>query len=275
VFSALAALVGFYLAVALVALPLVAAIPDGWKAGPLGIVAQSLPVLAAGMLVNVLLVRRRLASWEMLGWHGRSRDLKAFGFGMGVGVTMAVGALLVAILAGGAGLELSGESLTAYLPAAARLGIGLAVAALAEEVLFRGYPLARLAQPMGRVGASVVLAGLFAAVHLGNPEVSPLGLANIGLASLVLSAAFFTPGGLAAAWGLHLGWNAGLGLGADAPVSGIALELPTLEFRTGGPSWVTGGAFGPEGGLAATVMMGLALIWLSRRVARAGKGEST
>jgi membrane protease YdiL (CAAX protease family) len=275
VFSAVAALVGFYLAVALVALPLAAAIPEAWKAGAFGIVAQALPVVTAGMLVSVLLVRRRLASWEMLGWHGRSRDLRAFGAGVGLGAGMAAVALLVAMLAGGAALWLSGESLGAYLPAAARLGVGLAVAALAEEVLFRGYPLARLAQPVGRIGASVVLAALFAAAHLANPQVSPLGLANIGLASLVLSAAFFTPGGLPAAWGLHLGWNAGLGLGADAPVSGIALELPMLEYRTGGPSWVTGGGFGPEGGVAASVAMGLALIWLGRRAARAGKGEST
>jgi membrane protease YdiL (CAAX protease family) len=274
VFSALAALVGFYVAVALVALPLGAAIPAGWKDGPFGIGLQTLPIVVAVLFVSHLMVRRRLATWQMMGWRGRGRDVKAFGLGAGLGVVMALLALFIAMGPGSARLSLSGEPLTAYLGAAFVLVVGLAVAALAEELLFRGYPLARLARPIGKVGASVALAAVFAAVHMANPEATRFGLINIGLASLVLSAAFFTPGGLSAAWGLHLGWNAGLGL-ADAPVSGIELQLPTLEFHTGGPPWLTGGAFGPEGGLAATVAMGLALMWLSRSAARAGEGEPT
>ena len=271
-FSAIAALVGFYLAVALIALPLGYAIPAAWKSGILGIGIQTLPIVVAALFVSHLLVRRRLATWEMMGWRGRG--LKAFGLGAGLGIAMALLALLIAMGPGSARLGLSGEPLTAYLPAALAVVIGLAVAALAEELLFRGYPLARLARPIGKVGASVALAAVFAAAHLANPGATPFGVINIGLASLVLSAAFFTPGGLPAAWGWHLGWNAGLGL-ADAPVSGIAPRLPTLEFHTGGPLWVTGGAFGPEGGLSATVAMGLALIWLSRSAARAAEGGPT
>ncbi|NIN55324.1 MAG: hypothetical protein GTN84_19150, partial [Hydrogenophaga sp.] len=57
-------------------------------------------------------------------------------------------------------------------------------------------PLARLAASVGKVGASVSLALLFAIAHALTPEVTVLGLVNIGLAALVLSAAFFTPGGL-------------------------------------------------------------------------------
>ncbi|MEE8572380.1 MAG: CPBP family intramembrane glutamic endopeptidase, partial [Gemmatimonadota bacterium] len=141
--------------------------------------------------------------------------------------------------------------------------------------LFRGYPLARLAVPLGKVGASVALAVVFAGAHLTNPEVSTLGLVNIGLASLVLSAAFFTPGGLPLAWGVHLGWNGGLALGADAPVSGLTFDIPALEFVTERSAWVTGGSFGPEGGIAASVAMAVALIWLSQGSKRAGKGEPT
>ncbi len=274
-FRALAALFGYYLAVAMIAVPLTLAIPPAWEAGPFGIAVQTFPLVVGALLVNALLVRQRLADWEMLGWAGPSRGPRAFGRGVGIGLVMALGALLFAVLFGSAGLELTGDPLTAFFAVALPVLVGLAVAALAEEVLFRGFPLARLAKVAGKAGASVALAVVFAVAHLGNPEATPLGLVNIGLASLVLSAAFFTPGGIYAAWGVHLGWNAGLGVGADAPVSGIALGLPVLEFRTGGPSWVTGGAFGPEGGLAATVAMGLALIWLARQVAGAGEGDST
>ena len=273
-FSALAALVGFYLAVALIALPLGYVVPAAWKAGPWGLAFQTVPLALAAVVVNLFLVRHRLATWESLGWHGARRNARAFGLGTGLGVGMALLALAAALGPGSARLDLSGEPAWAYLVAMARVGMVLAVAALAEELLFRGFPLERLARPMGRVGASVALAVVFAAAHYGNPDATPLGFVNIGLASLVLSAAFFTPGGLPAAWGVHLGWNAGLGL-ADAPVSGIALGLPALEFRPGGPEWLTGGAFGPEGGLAATIAMGLALIWLGRTAFEPGKGGST
>jgi hypothetical protein len=40
----------------------------------------------------------------------------------------------------------------------------------------------------------------------------------------------------------------------DLPVSGItSLETPLYEPRVGGPAWVTGGAFGPEGGIVASL----------------------
>ena len=177
---------------------------------------------------------------------------------------MAGGAIVLAVFFGGAGVSIDSEPLTAYLAAALGIGSVLLVAALTEELLFRGYPITRLASAVGRVRASIVLAVVFMAAHALNPEATVFGLVNIGLAALVLSAAFFGPGGLAAAWGLHLGWNGGLGIAVDAPVSGVDLEMPVVEFSAGGPGWFTGGNFGPEGGLVSTVAMTAALLWLLR-----------
>jgi membrane protease YdiL (CAAX protease family) len=171
---------------------------------------------------------------------------------------MALVALGLAIGPGSARLALAGGSLAVYMRAAVPVLALLFMAALAEELMFRGYPLQRLSVAFGPVQASVTLAVLFAAMHLWNPETSRLGIANVALASLVLSAAFFTPGRLPAAWGLHFGWNAGLGL-ADAPVSGIRFELPGVDFIPGEPEWFSGGGFGPEGGFVASVVMAVTL----------------
>jgi len=149
------------------------------------------------------------------------------------------------------------------------LGVGLVLAALLEELMFRGYPLSRLGEAIGPAAASAILAVGFALAHVRNPAVSGIGLANIALAALVLSAAFFTRGGLAAAFGVHLGWNAGLVFTADAPVSGLRFQLPALEFVPGPHGWWTGGGFGPEGGLAATLMLGAGLAWWMRAARRA------
>ena len=271
---AVLALVGFYGAIILIAFTVVAGasivIPRSWAEGSGSIALNGLALVVAGVVLNRALVRAGWSTWPKLGWSAERSTGRDFGYGVGIGVIMGVGAIAVAVGGGGARLELTGEPVTAYLARAVPFGVVLAAAALGEELVFRGYPLVRLARAVGKAGATVVLAVVFAAFHVVNPEVSTVGLLNIGLASLVLSAAFFTPGGLPVAWGVHFGWNGALGIMADAPVSGIRFEMPALEFIAGEPRWIAGGAFGPEGGMATTVVMGVALVWLVRR-ARAGR----
>lgn len=265
--KAVLGVLAFYVVVGMVAWLLLRVTPVPEGAGLTALAVASMPPLIAALAVNWFFVSRGWSRWSTLGWRGRRATLRGFGAGLGIGVAMTLVAVSVAAL-GGAEVALTGEPWSRYLGVAAGVAATLALAALAEELLFRGYPLARLAVGMGRVPASIALAVPFALAHLWNPEVSVLGLVNIGLAALVLSAAFFTPGGLPAAWGVHLGWNGGLALGVDAPVSGIAFDLPVLDFTPGAALWLTGGAFGPEGGLAATLAMGAALIVLGRQASR-------
>jgi len=230
--------------------------------GLLGLAGPSL--LAAGVLYGGLaaFTDRGPASW---GWPARRLVLRGVGRGLAWGVGLAAVTVVLCIV-GGARLTIRPAPEEQFAAVAAPLAIGLAAAALLEELLFRGFPLARLREATGRVVASVVLALVFMGAHVRNPSVAPIGLANIALAALLLSAAFFSSGGLAAAFGLHFGWNAGLVFGADAPVSGLRFGLPALEFVPGPRGWWTGGGFGPEGGLAATIVLGGALWWWFRKV---------
>jgi len=273
VFSAVGAVLAYYGAVVVIGLGIGVALPNRWLDGPWGVAAASLPPVVAALAITALCGLAGWAGWPEMGWPGVGRSVRGLALGIVVGCGVAAAAVLVAVVVGGARIAATGEAFPAYAQAAGTLLVGLAVAALGEELLFRGFPLSRLAEPFGKVGASLLLALLFAAAHLRNPDVSALGLVNIALASLVLSAAFFTPGGLPMAWGVHWGWNGGLAAGADAPVSGLTFDMPALEFHTGRTAWVTGGAFGPEGGIAASVALALALILLGRRAAMVGKGE--
>jgi hypothetical protein len=126
--------------------------------------------------------------------------------------------------------------------------------------MFRGIPLVLLAAVIGRGTALVLVAGLvFALFHSLNPGITPLGLGNIALAGIFLGVAFYAPGGLWTAFGAHLGWNATLAA-LDAPVSGLPFSIPFIDYRAGEPVWLSGGHFGPEGGLLATVAITLALL---------------
>lgn len=196
------------------------------------------------------------------GWPGWRQSARGVGVGLVAGAGMAVAALLVAVVAG-ARWSIPGGDVGAYLVALVGVLAGIGLAALAEELLFRGFPLATLARAFGPVGAVSVLSVMFALLHARNPEVTPLGLGNILLASVVLSVAFLSRGALTAAWGLHASWNGGLVV-ADAPVSGIAFDLPAVHYG-GGAAWMTGASFGPEGGVAASLALGGGLVWLVSR----------
>jgi len=113
-------------------------------------------------------------------------------------------------------------------------------------------PLIVLSRAFGRWPVIVVLAVLFGFAHADNEFVTVLALANIALAGVLLGVAFFTPGGLWTTTGVHFGWNLTLAALA-APVSGTLVPMPWLDYLPGGPRWLTGGGFGPEGGVVATL----------------------
>jgi len=162
----------------------------------------------------------------------------------------------------------------------------LAVGALEEELLFRGYPLQVLAESVGGRAAVVITAVGFACLHLFNPGLGRLALLNIVLAGILLGTAYWRTYSLWFVSGLHLAWNWCMGVGADLPVSGITARVPGFRFldtpgydaATHGATWWSGGAFGPEAGLAVTLVAVAGTWWLARtgrlcrseRVRRAG-----
>lgn len=257
---------GFYLAAVLLtvlAAGVLIPVAGHLTSQPGSVFLASLPVLAAVGSITAFMVLRGRWTLAVAGWPEIRPGFAWFGRALLLGIGMAIAAVSIGVILGGGGVSWTGSP-GGYAVSALALSGGLLVAALAEELLFRGYPLRKLARAIGPIRASLLLALGFSALHLGNPEVTGLGLINIGLASLVLSAVFFTRGSLAAAWGLHLGWNAGLML-LDAPVSGINFDLPGLDYRAGSMTLLTGGSFGPEGGLSASIVMIAALVWIVRK----------
>ncbi|MGH7508740.1 MAG: lysostaphin resistance A-like protein [Gemmatimonadales bacterium] len=188
------------------------------------------------------------------------QGLRGFGFGLGIGGAAAGLALLGAVLLADSHWSRDTGGLNDYLVQALKTFLVLAPAALSEEVMFRGVPLVLMAAAIGRGTALVLVAGLvFALFHSLNPGITPLGLGNIALAGIFLGVAFYAPGGLWTAFGAHLGWNATLAA-LDAPVSGLPFDIPLLDYCAGDPVWLSGGQFGPEGGLMATVAITIALL---------------
>lgn len=138
----------------------------------------------------------------------------------------------------------------------------LLVAALGEELLFRGVLLRWWEPVLGVKGALVLSALLFVAVHVGNPGASPLGSIGVLLAGVLLGLVFVLHGDLWLVAGLHLGWNVSEALVLGVPVSGHT--LPALLRWTVADSELArgllGGSFGPEEGLLFHGALAVAIV---------------
>ena len=253
----LVAVLGFL--AALVATGSVAAIPS-WASTvtPASLLIQSGALLASGLIATWLIgVWAAKLSLRDLRWHSSGPAGTGLGVGVIIGVAAAGGALVLATLLGTASWVPDGGTAAAWGGSVGKTVALLAPAALAEEIIFRGVPLVLLATAFGRWPAMIGISALFALAHIGNPSVTTLGLMNIALAGIWLGLAFFAPGEIWTAFGAHLGWNGTLAA-LDAPVSGLPFRIPWIDFAPGGPSWITGGMFGPEGGIVATLAIAIA-----------------
>ncbi len=146
----------------------------------------------------------------------------------------------------------------------------LALVAVAEEMLARGYLFQNLWEEWGVVAAVIVTAALFAAGHLGNPNShAELVLTVGGLLAYAVWAC------LSVVWtkslwlvvGVHFAWNLFEGPVFGFPVSGIAFGTTAVAQSIAGPQWFTGGPFGPEAGASslAALAAGLGMLyWLHR-----------
>jgi len=131
----------------------------------------------------------------------------------------------------------------------------LTIDAAGEELLFRGYAFGRLVELVGPVIATLVMSSMFAAAHAFNPSVSWFGITNIFLGGAFFSLCYLRTRSLWVAIAAHASWNIVMAKLVGLPVSGIEFGGSVFRTPVTDPDWLTGGTFGPEGGLSATVAL--------------------
>jgi hypothetical protein len=239
------------------------------RAAQLGAMAVLHLAAALGALWAVLLRSGRYAAAALgLVW---TRQTAAQGLlGLVYGAALAAGAVGLAVAAGA--LVLRPADVAAHPGPGVLLGVvaTLAVSALFEELAFRSGITAPLAVALPRWLALGGPSVAFALGHLLNPHLSVLAMLNTALAGLWLSLLFLdranrpTAPALGAVTGAHAGWNLALYL-LGVPISGFQLPGRFVVALSTQELW-SGGAYGVEGGLAATVALGVAVAGLARRL---------
>jgi membrane protease YdiL (CAAX protease family) len=192
----------------------------------------------------------------------------------------AIGALTIAVpivaLIGTGWLHAAASAPGSWWGACLRVSTMLVPAALAEELLTRGYILSVLRESWGwawAIGATSIVFGL---LHLQNPGATVGSVAMVTFAGFFLAAVLYRTRSLYAAWAAHFAWNWTMAAIFHASVSGLPLESPGYRYVDAGPDWATGGAWGPEGGLPAAIGMagGVALLFVRGRPRSRGSVDS-
>ncbi len=235
------------------------------------------PFALVGLVVLAwvrLVERRLLATIGLTGTGGTITFLR--GHATGIATSFAVVAAIW--IAGGLVADGYGRAFRSpgALAGVAVLLFCFAVQSSVEEVLFRGWLLSALARKV-HVAIAVALTSLVFAFLHWSPRQHALDTLNIGLFSLFTCAWALRAGNIWGVMGWHSGWNWLLATGFELPVTGLDAKLPALivKLTTSGPTYLTGGAQGPEGSLACTLFFACAialLAWSAKR-SRHAKGH--
>jgi uncharacterized protein len=225
----------------------------------------SILLLSALVATTIMLRSIDVRPWGDVGLarHAARPGAVAEGFVLG-GAT--IGAACAALLAFG-WLRIVPSAPGSSLAAAVNISAFLLPAALAEELVCRGYLLTAIRDGVGAWIAAAVTSLLFGVAHLFNAGVTVESFINVTLAGVFLAAVRVAFDSLYAAWAAHAAWNWIMAVPFHAAVSGISFDAPDYRTVSSGPAWATGGAWGPEGGVAAAVGMlaGLFYLYRSRR----------
>lgn len=134
--------------------------------------------------------------------------------------------------------------------------------AFAEEILFRGYPFQRLIDGTNPLIATLIFSLLFSLAHLQNPNVNSIALINVFLAGVWLSSAYVKTRSLWFPISLHFSWNFFQGYLFSLPVSGINLFETVFYVEIKSKNLISGGEFGPEGSILASIVLVAATIFI-------------
>ncbi|MBI1760202.1 MAG: CPBP family intramembrane metalloprotease [Acidobacteria bacterium] len=183
--------------------------------------------------------------------------------GLAMSVLMIVVVVALQTLSGGTKLQfnpLGWRTLIGGFTLASGL---LLMAAVFEEIVFRGYAFQTLLRDVPAVVPMVLLALVFGLAHWSNPNRTLFSAINTALAGVWLAVAYLKTRSLWFPTALHFGWNWTMGLCFGLPISGLPLRNSLLLSTDQGPRWLTGGSYGCEGGVPATIIFALAtlLIW--------------
>ena len=139
---------------------------------------------------------------------------------------------------------------------------GFVIQGAQEEILTRGYFMMSLSTRLPAIAAILISSFTFSVLHLFNSGFGLLAFVNLVLYGVFLAVYMLKTGNIWGVCAIHSVWNFSQGNLYGMPVSGMNI-METSLFSSSlveGKEWLSGGAFGPEGGVITSAVSILAIV---------------
>ncbi len=222
----------------------------------------------ASVLIATWIMLRRVdkLTWSTVGLDRAAASPRLIAKGLGLGAfTIGVTSL---VLLGAGMMRIDRTVPGSWWGEAWRSTLLFLPAAFFEELFIRGYVFAILRRAGGWKLALIVTSVVFGLLHAWNPNPDAESILAVIVAGFFLGAVFLATRSLYAAGTAHFAWNWVMSGALHIAVSGVPTRDPDYRFVETGPDWLTGGPWGPEGGIAAVAAMFIVLFYLFGRYLR-------
>ncbi len=150
------------------------------------------------------------------------------------------------------------------------IAITMVIGAYYEEAMARGA-MAYVGHQSGRIFTMITVALLFSIMHAGIGTFNIVSFINLALLAAIFSQLTWISGDLWTAIGFHAAWN-GTQFFFGAPVSGTVYgSIFTSEINALKSQFVTGGKFGIESSVVATVVLVIVIVVITYAFIKRGR----
>lgn len=190
----------------------------------------------------------------------KGNGLSEFTKGVLVGAIMITTVLVVFFITGDAKFDRIQFSLP-FLVSWMLVLIGYILQTAAEEIYIRGWLVPIISYHKNAYLAILIASTMFSYFHLDNNGASWLSTLHLFIFGLFTAVYAMKRGNIWGPCGFHFAWNFIMGNVYGFHVSGFDSESSLMYFTTSNRTLITGGQFGPEGGVPGLVVFILALLW--------------
>ena len=204
----------------------------------------------------------------------QGNGLSEFAKGVLVGAIMITTVLVVFFITGDAKFERIQFSLP-FLVSWMLVLIGYILQTVAEEIYIRGWLVPIISYHKNAYLAILIASTMFSYFHLDNNGASWLSTLHLFIFGLFTAVYAMKRGNIWGPCGFHFAWNFIMGNVYGFHVSGYDSESSLMYFTTSNRTFITGGQFGPEGGIPGLVVFILALLWAIFILKDTSKGQES
>jgi len=220
--------------------------------------ATLLSAAIASALAMAIFESRRMTDLGLAFHPGTRRNLLT---GIGLGIAAAALVILIPVAFGHAEFQKIPNPDVSW-GAALFMPLLLFCGAMGEEIVFRGFAMQYIARGWGMWPAIVGTGTIFGLLHGGNPDATWFSDLNTILFGILFGIAVWRTHELWLAIGLHFGWNITLPF-LGTTLSGLTIRVTGYQWKWNTGNIWSGGAYGPEAGVPATIAIAalMAVLW--------------